>query len=187
MQSTPPSLLERLRQAQEPVSWGQFVRLYTPLLFYWARRLGLQDADASDLVQDVLTQLLQKLPKFDYDRDRSFRNWLRTVLHNHWRARQRRASPVPAGGSDALAQVAAPEDSDNLTEREYREYVVRRALELMQSDFAGNTWKACWEHIACGRPAAEVAQRLGMSVGAVYVAASRVLSRLREELKGLLD
>ena len=76
---TPASLLERLRQPAPESARTRFVQLYTPLLFFWARRLGLRDADAADLVQDVLTLLVRNLPEFSYDRNRSFRAWLRTV------------------------------------------------------------------------------------------------------------
>ncbi len=73
MDSTPPSLLERLRLPGEEAAWGRFVELYTPLLFFWARRLGLQEADAADLVQDVFRALVRKLPGFVYEPGKSFR------------------------------------------------------------------------------------------------------------------
>ena len=57
----------------------------------------------------------------------------------------------------------------------------------MQAEFAPGTWKACWEHVVMGRPAAEVAAELGLALGSVYVAKSRVMSRLRQELQGLLE
>ena len=83
--------------------------------------------------------------------------------------------------------AAAPDPFDSLIETEYRQQLAMRALELMQADFQPATWKACWEHAACGRPAAEVAAELGLTVNAVYLATSRVLRRLRQELEGLLD
>ncbi len=86
-----------------------------------------------------------------------------------------------------MAEVAAPEDEGAFGEVEYRRHLVSRALQLMQAEFAPRTWKACWEHVAAGRPAAEVAAELGISVGSVYVAKSRVMARLRQELAGLLD
>jgi RNA polymerase sigma-70 factor (ECF subfamily) len=92
---TPASLLERLRQPAQEQAWARFVQLYTPLLFAWARRLGLRDADAADLVQDVLVLLVRKLPEYTYDRNRSFRAWLRTVTLNCWRNRGRRAELPP--------------------------------------------------------------------------------------------
>ena len=73
MTKTPSSLLERLRQPFEPESWARFVSLYTPLIYAWARRVGLQEEDAADLVQDVLVTLLKVLPTFNYDRQQSFR------------------------------------------------------------------------------------------------------------------
>jgi len=57
----------------------------------------------------------------------------------------------------------------------------------MQTEFSPSMWKACWEHAVMGRPAAEVAAELGIRVGSVYVAKSRILARLRLELQDLLD
>jgi RNA polymerase sigma-70 factor (ECF subfamily) len=74
-----------------------------------------------------------------------------------------------------------------VSETEYRHWLVGRALELMRAEFQPTTWKACWECVVNSRPAADVAAELGISVGAVYMAKSRVLSRLRQELTGLLD
>ena len=184
---TPASLLERLRRPGEEDAWGRFVALYTPLLFFWARRLGCQDADAADLVQDTLLQLYQKLPDFLYDQQRSFRGWLRTVLLNKWRQRQRKpALPLASGDAD-LATVAASADGDGLSEVEYRQQLVGHALRIMRAEFSASAWKACWETIVAGRPTATVAAELGISPAAVRVARSRVLHRLRQELRGLLE
>jgi RNA polymerase sigma-70 factor (ECF subfamily) len=104
MDTTPASLLERLRQPNQANAWERFVELYTPLLMYWARRRGLHPQDAADLVQDVFTVLVEKLPEFTYDHRRSFRNWLRTVLVNKWRDhRRRRALPVQASRRTSFA------------------------------------------------------------------------------------
>src|ERR1700733_8814719 len=72
MLTTSPSLLDRLRQSPERQAWARFVDVYTPLLFAWAARLGLTGHDAADLVQDVFTILVEKLPEFRYDSDKSF-------------------------------------------------------------------------------------------------------------------
>jgi RNA polymerase sigma-70 factor (ECF subfamily) len=187
MHTTPVSLLERVRKPGEQQAWNRLVEMYTPLLFYWARRMGLQESDAADLVQDVFILLVHKLPEFVYDRRKSFRNWLRTILHNKWRDRLRRAS-VHARQDSGLTEMADSDDAlEELWEKEYRELLVARALELMQSDFQPTTWQACWETTVSGRPAAEVAAALGMTVDAVYAAKSRVLRRLRQELEGLLE
>jgi RNA polymerase sigma-70 factor (ECF subfamily) len=188
MHTTPVSLLERLRQSSDAAPWGRFVELYTPLLFYWARRLGLQESDAADLVQEVFAVLVQELPTFTYEPARRFRGWLWTITRNKWRERRRRLAARPAAAGDAgLDRALTPAPVEELDEAEYRKYLVDRALQLMQADFQPVTWKACWEYVVNGRPAAEVAAELGITANGVHLAKSRVLRRLREELSGLLD
>jgi RNA polymerase sigma-70 factor (ECF subfamily) len=190
MTATPVSLLKRLRQPaaqlRAATAWAEFVDLYTPLLYSWAGRLGMQPTDAADLVQDVFVILVQKLPEFEYDARKSFRAWLRTILMNRWRDRERRATARQADDS-ALERLPGPDQADEVEAAEYRQYLVCRALALMRREFRPATWQACWEHAVNGRPAAEVARELGLTVNAVYVARSRVLRRLREYLEHLLD
>ena len=184
MTRTPASLLQKLRGPPDPHDWARFVELYTPLLYAWARRAGLQEADAADLAQDALLLLVRRLPEFEYDRCGSFRAWLKTVALNLYRTRRRRATlPTQEGGPEP----AGPDHAPEFEEAEYRDYLVRRALELMRREFPPATWKACWEYAVAGRPPADVARELGLSVNAVYLAKSRVLARLRQELAGLLD
>jgi RNA polymerase sigma-70 factor (ECF subfamily) len=187
MLTTPPSLLVRLRQSPELEAWERFVEMYTPLLFAWTKRLDLDDHEAADMVQDVFAVLVEQLPRFVYDRDKSFRAWLKTILLNRWRnhARKRSAENLVGADMDELAeeQDAIPE----LEEAEYRQYLVSRAMALMQAEFEPVTWKACCEFVMGGRGAEEVARDLGISVNAVYLAKSRVIRRLRAELAGLLD
>ncbi|HEX5272452.1 MAG TPA: sigma-70 family RNA polymerase sigma factor [Gemmataceae bacterium] len=188
MDPTPASLLERLRDGGAVAAWGRFVDLYTPFLYHCTRRLGLRPEDAADLVQDVFAVLVRKLPEFEYDRDRSFRAWLRTVVVNKWRETLRRRAALPAGAAGPIPDdIVVPDDNDAFTEAEYRQHLIGRALRLMQGEFQPTTWRACWEHVVSGRSAAEVGAELGISEGAVYVAKHRVLRRLREELQGLLD
>jgi RNA polymerase sigma-70 factor (ECF subfamily) len=184
--NTPASLLMRLRQPAERAAWGEFVRLYTPILYQWAWRLGLRGQDADDLVQEVFLLLVQKLPSFTYDRNKSFRAWLRTVLLNKWRTNQRKAALVSPTNL-AADDVPGPDYAGELEEAEYRTYLVGRALRLMQADFEPTTWRACWEYVIRGRPPAEVAAELGVSIAVVYSAKCRVLRHLRRELEGLLD
>lgn len=193
MDATPQSLIVRLcaeREADASVdqhAWSRFVALYTPLLYHWANRLEPQEADALDLVQDVFLLLHQKIPDFHYDRTQSFRSWLRTVLYNKWCDRGRMRQPPSTPGSDQISTVSVEDPLELMTEEDYRRYLVRRAMELMQTDFEPSTWKAFWETSVQSRPAAEVAAELGLSLAAVYKAASRVRQRLRQELEGLLD
>lgn len=187
MDETSASLLERLRRPTDAEAWVRFTQLYTPLLFHWARRIGLRQEDAADLVQDVLTMLIRELPRFAYEPSGSFRGWLRTVTLNRWRnARRKRSESLLAAAPGGEVETAMPDHVPEIVEADYRRYLVGRALELMKASFRPSTWKACWEHVVLDRPAADVAVELGISEGAVYIATSRVLARLREELRGLL-
>jgi RNA polymerase sigma-70 factor, ECF subfamily len=188
MLPTPASLLQRLRAPGERRAWDEFVELYTPLLFHWARRAGVQEADAADLVQDVFVVLVRKLPEFEYDPARGFRGWLRTITLNKWRERLRKRAAAPAAANHApLEEVPAPPGAEPFWETEYRQLLTRRLLEVMRTAFQPTTWKACWETAVEGRSAAEVGGELNLSPGAVRAAKFRVLCRLQAELEGLLD
>ncbi|HEV3255485.1 MAG TPA: sigma-70 family RNA polymerase sigma factor, partial [Gemmataceae bacterium] len=152
------------------------------------RQVRLQEQDAADLVQDVFAVLLHKLPEFKYDPTKSFRAWLRTVMLNKWRdSRKRRTVPCVELHDGGLSQIAGPDGARGLEESEFRQYLVRRTLRLIQPEFQAGTWKAFQEYLVAGRPATEVARRAGISLNALYLAKSHVLRRLREELDGLLD
>jgi RNA polymerase sigma-70 factor (ECF subfamily) len=138
-------------------------------------------------VQEVLLVLLQKLPEFRYDQQQSFRGWLRAVLLNRWRDQRRAALPAAGPDDPPLVALAGPDAAADLEEADYHRYLVRRALELMKSEFQETTWRACWETVANSRSPAETAALLGLSVPAVYMARCRVLARLRDELAGLVD
>jgi RNA polymerase sigma-70 factor (ECF subfamily) len=187
MTKTPSSLLERLRQPFEPDAWGRFVALYTPMMYSWARRAGLQEQDASDLLQEVFITLLRVLPTFSYDRHRSFRRWLRTVTLNKWRSLRKHRDYRVHGEQADLNLVAGENELEALWEAEYQQHLIGTMLNIMCADFQEKTWKACWETTVASRPAADVAAELGLTVGAVYAAKFRVLDRLRQELKDLLD
>src|SRR5689334_15765725 len=105
MNSTPASLLVRVRERTDQDAWARFVELYTPFLYAWARRLELSPEEAADLVQDVFTLLIQKLPQFEYRQQGGFRAWLKTVTLNKWREKHRRrtvptAQPLPDDVAD---------------------------------------------------------------------------------------
>jgi|SRR5581483_6641490 len=185
MSTTPLTLLERLRTSSDPAAWRRFVELYTPLLFAWARRLGLREAEAADLVQDVFLHLLNKLPAFVYDRKQSFRGWLKTVAHNLWRNSRQRRSRAATGAIDLDALPGR--EAEAFWEADYRQFLVDRALAVMKTDFEPATWQACWEFVVNGRSAEDVAGALGITAEAVRAAKYRVINRLRRELAGLLD
>lgn len=185
MQHTPVSLLERICRRPDEPSWERFVILFTPLLSRWAERLGVPAAEKEDLLQEVFTLLLRRLPEFRYDPQQSFRAWLWTVFHRHtlaWRKRQQRALPL---SPDQLEALASPDNVAEASESEYRRVLCERALRLVRTDFPPQTWQLFWQVSVEGRPGVEVARELGVSANAVYLARGRVLARLREELAEL--
>jgi RNA polymerase sigma-70 factor (ECF subfamily) len=185
MDTTSPTLLARLAAPGESEAWDRFTRLYTPLLLGWAARLGFQPADAADLSQDVLLKLVRLLPEYRRGEGQSFRGWLFRVATNQARDFHRRRATRPMPAAEGLSGVA--DASVEMTEAEYRQALVRRGLELIRGDFTEATWAAFTGVMVDGRTAAEVATALGVSVNVVYLARHRVLTRLRQELDGLLD
>ena len=191
MNSTSVNLLERLREPQAESAWQRFVELYAPLVFYWARQKGLNADDASDLLQDVLATLLTKLPEFQYDPDRRFRGWLRTITVNRVTDMHRRNAirslQTELDSTAVLNRLTQADSNDLFIESEYRAVVINGALDLLRSEFQPVTWQACWLQIVEGQPASAVASQLNIPLNSVYLAKSRVLARLRQELEGLMD
>jgi len=188
MSRTPASLLERLKRTDNQDAWRQFVPLYMPLIYRWALQAGLGKNEASDLVQEVFLVLVEKLRDFQYDAQRSFRSWLKTVTVNKWREQVRRRSPgVQSIADNNLPDAECPNVAELLEETEYRRRLVRSAMQIVQADFEPATWTAWCGFVVEGRPAKDVAAELGLSVNAVYLTKGRVLARLRQELNGLVD
>ncbi len=186
MVTTSLTLLERLQNEQDIEAWQHFVDLYTPLVYRWVCRTGIPSHSTADLVQDIFVILLRSLPRFEYDPARSFGAWLRTTTLNRCRDHLRRRQHLTVTMSSET-EPTAPDDLDGLFEEEYHTYLARRALDLMQTHFEFATWKACWETVVEGRRARDVAQELGISENAVYIARGRVLRRLRDELDDLWE
>jgi RNA polymerase sigma-70 factor (ECF subfamily) len=186
IQSTSQSLLIRLRTADDAAAWDRFVDLYTPLLFYWARKTGLNSQDAADLVQEVLAIVFQKLPTFQYDESKSFRGWLRTVTLNRHRehCRKKMLAMQDVGQSD-LEAIA--ESAQSIWDFEYKRRLVAQAMNLIEPEFKPATWAAVRDFVLTNEHAASIAKRHGISVWTVYSAKTRFLELLREQLEGLLE
>jgi RNA polymerase sigma-70 factor (ECF subfamily) len=194
MPDTSVSLLQRLRLQPDDGTWKRFIDIYEPLIQGWLRRYSVAPEDAEDLSQEVMAILVRKLPEFQHNGQQgAFRNWLRTVTVNQLRLlwRIRKGKPAGRGGSDVaqmLDQLADPESSlSRVWDQEHDRHVARRLMELIEPQFEPKTWLAFRRVALEGRKAAEVAGELGISVNAVLLAKSRVLSRLRREMAGLTD
>jgi len=187
--TTRPSLLARIRDARDREAWRQFVEVYAPLVYRFGRRCRLQDADAADLTQDVLQAVARASRRLDYDPGRgSFRAWLFTVVRSklcNFRDRQRRRERGAGGAATqaALDQLAAPGEEEALWDLEYERGLFAWAAESVRAGFEESSWQAFWQTAVEGRPGKEVARALGISVGAVYIAKSRILARLKERIQ----
>jgi RNA polymerase sigma-70 factor (ECF subfamily) len=190
--ATRASLLVRLRDGGDAGAWQEFVRLYAPVIYGFARKRGLQDADAADMMQEVLRSVSNAAHRLEYDPARgTFRGWLFTVtrnkIFNFLEGRGRR----PQGSGDSRVQQRLEEHADGdgklsaEWDADYQRAMAARAMELVKGEFQGSTWEAFLLTAVEGHPPAQVAGRVGLSVGAVYVAKSRVLTRLRQEIERL--
>src|SRR5262245_26614927 len=184
---TRPSLLVRLRDAADAEAWRQFVDLYAPLVYRFARGRGLQDADAADLTQDVLHAVARGSGRLEYDPARgTFRGWLFTVARNKLHTFLKRQQRHRQHTEDVeVEQLLAGPDADEaaLWEQEYEQRLFDWAAEQVRGHFQDRTWQAFWQAAVEGRPPRDVAAALGLSVGAVYIAKSRVLARLKEQVQ----
>ncbi|QEG21895.1 sigma-70 family RNA polymerase sigma factor [Mariniblastus fucicola] len=186
-ETTRVSLLQQLRCKQDSRAWSKFVHLYTPLICQWVADLRVPTPQRNDVVQEVFIVLLGKISTFQYDAKLSFRGWLRTVTINKCRDFLRKQNRLSEPTFVAHLELAEADDTQLLTQQEYRSHLAANALSLMKKHFSETTWRACWEHVAKGRPAPEVAAELGISPNAVYLARGRVLQRLKQELAGLWE
>ena len=188
--STRASLLVRPRDPRDERAWAEFVDIYTPLVHRLARQGGLQEADAADLAQEVFRAVATAIDRFDPDPGRgSFRGWLfrivRNLTINALAARGRQ--PRGSGDTDVLRlleeQPAPAPVASGCFDVEYRRRLFDWAVEQIRGEFSPAAWQAFWMTGVEGRPAGEVAETLGTTVGTVYYYKSRVMARLRRTIE----
>jgi RNA polymerase sigma-70 factor (ECF subfamily) len=191
---TRPSLLVRIRDSSDHQAWSQFVELYAPLIYGFARKHGLQDADAADLTQDVLRVVAKTIHGLDYDRQRgSFRGWLFTVVRNKLHNFVTRRRPYEHGTGDTGAhkllqeQPAPEEEAGALWEEDYEKQLFACAAKQVQSRVQESTWQAFWQTAVLGKSGKDVAKELQLTVAAVYLAKSRVMAQLKEQVRQLRE
>ena len=165
------------------------------MLYGWLRRCSLPDADADDLVQEVLRVAAAELPHFEHNhRPGALRTWLRKVLVNRLRDFQRsqRTRAAVRANTDLLSQLAdqLEDPASRLSqawERAHDEHVARKLLKLIEPEFQPQTWRAFYRVALDGVDPEVVAAELAISVASVYAAKSRVLKRLRQECQDFLE
>lgn len=186
--STSPSLLNRAR-ANDPRAWSRLVHLYSPLIYSWIRRAGIDEHDSADITQEVLSSLPRGLSRLDSLEKRvSFRAYLGGMTRNKVNdfLRKKLSDKPPQLIPPEWIQEVADESGSTTEASDTDRLLANRALDLIKTDFQSQTWQAFWRTAVLSQSASAVAMDLNMKVGSVYTARSRVLARLRTELDGLL-
>lgn len=190
---TRQSLVLRAQTGDEG-AWRDLTLVYRPWITGLLTHQSIPRHEADDLVQEILLGVVQSLPRFEHSGRRgAFRAWLRTIARNsladYWKAKARAArnNGRPAD-PEAIDRVEDPEARmDRLWDEEHDRYVLRCLLDILDLEFEPSTVKAFRLVALEGRSNCDAASELGLSVGAVYAAKSRVLRRLRAEAHGLID
>jgi RNA polymerase sigma factor (sigma-70 family) len=189
---TRPSLLARIKDPGDRQAWAEFVDLYAPVIYGYALKHGLQDADAADLTQEVLSAVARSAARLAYDPAKGkFRGWLFRVVRNELAdfATARRRHRPGSGDTDVkrrLEEEPAPSADEVATwEREYERQLFARACEQIRRDFQESTWQAFWLTAIQGKSGKDVAGVLNLTTAAVYLAKRRVTERLKEQIEYL--
>ena len=183
------SLIARLQDPDDIAAWDNFLDLYAPIIYRSARRLGLQTADADDVVQEVLTAVTRSVSRWIKRDDRGpFRAWLFRIARNKSIdfLTRRKHRPWATGGDVAAQQlnhVPAPADVSSQFDFELRRTIFVQASEIVRSRVSETTWEAFHRTSVLQEPIEDVAKQLGVSVGSVYISRSRVMKRLQNEVK----
>jgi RNA polymerase sigma-70 factor (ECF subfamily) len=183
-------LLVRIRDLENGDAWKEFVEIYTPLIYGYCRKHGLQEADAADVAQEVMRVAAQAMPEFEYDAQRGkFRGWLFEITRYRllkFFDRQRR---MPQAATETTLQRFSDQepgpDEQARWEQDYRQRLFDWAAEKARPEFQRATWDAFWRTAVESVSVKETAGELGISIGAVYIARSRVMARLRELIENL--
>ena len=188
MQETRVSLIHRVRDPADGAAWAEFVSIYQPLLMAYLRKRGVNEHDAADVVQEVFARLVPAMADFELDTERGrFRTWLWRVTHNALSDWARRRATRDRAEQEWIDQHEPPADDAPHGEWDemYRRRILEVVLERVRASSLPATWSCFEGRILNGRPAAEIAAALEISVNAVYVNASRLLARVREECADL--
>ena len=190
---TRQSLLLQLHQRSND-AWAEFLQVYEKAIYNFCRRRGLQDADAQDVTQDVLTAVDRRVGTWDSNPSKgTFRGWMfrvaRNIAVNKFLERSRQAA---ASGDTIVAQMLAelPDSEDAQSTAfwmEYRRGLMHWAAKRVKPDVSEFAWKSFWKTAIEGKKADEVAQELGKSVGNVYTAKCRVFARIKNLISQMDD
>ncbi len=179
--ATRASLLAALRDGPGAPGWREFFEYYAPAVYRVARMRALDKHDADDIVQQVMLSITRHIDGFNYDRDRGqFRQWVRRIAENKINDYRRRRSKVTAALRDDLPGEQV--DVESLWDAQWRLQDILFCLDEVAADFAPRRVEAFRLYVMEDISAAEVAERLGMTVGHVYVTRTQIINRIRERM-----
>ncbi len=190
--TTQPSLLYRLRNTKDKEAWARFVQIYTPVVYRYCKRHRLRGADAADVSQDVLMAIARAMPRFNYDPSQgTFRAWLFTVVRSKLSTFASRLARQIQGTGETdvhlnLAAQPSPEEEADW-DKECAQRLFDWASEEIKKESSEKTYQAFWRTAVKNQPTSEVAAALGMTVGAVYIARSRVMAQIRARIKNVSE
>lgn len=186
------SLLLRLRNADDGAAWSEFIDNYGSMLYRFVRSRGLQDADAADIVQDVFRRVGAAIGRLDYDKEKGgFRAWLFTITRNRLNSyfesqkRHGRVGNDTAQYEQLQQLVRGGDEMQQAWEYEHMRMLAGKAMMEVENKVEPMTWQAFRMTTVDNLNANETGKRLNMTPGAVYVAKSRVIAKLREVIKRL--
>jgi RNA polymerase sigma-70 factor (ECF subfamily) len=184
---------------------AELCRIYWYPLYGFARRRGLAPADAEDLTQGFLADLLARdaVTQADATRGR-FRTFLLNSF-DHYRSHERaRAHAAKRGGGQAVVSLdlmhaaegwfrsepATTESPERVYDRKWAMSLIDMTLAAVRREYAANGKAAWFDELKAalwgGRgevPYAEIARRLGSTEGAVKVAVHRLRQRFGERFR----
>jgi len=196
---TRQSLLTRLRDWRDDDGWREFFDTYWRLIYNVARKSGLADAEAQDVVQNTFIYLSRRMPNFHYDRTRgSFKSWLRVVTRSrisaHWRREKTTGpllrGPLPdeeSGVSDLLASIPDPaaDALDEVWQSEWQTNLLDAAFRRVRAKVSSQQLLIFRMASGDNLPLSQVAKKLDVNIAQVYLARHRVGRLLKTEIEKL--
>ncbi len=183
---TQPKLLERLRDAADPLARDEFFERYWRLIHGYARHRGCSDHTAEEIVQDVMLAVFESRDVFHYDPARGrFRDWLSRIVRNHVvRRRRRPAERIRAPGGPPQAGAAEPPADDpppdEFWQTAFEQSLLLALLDVVRQAVAPRTYQAFELFTLHDLPGEDVARLTGLTRNAVYQARKAVLQRLKD-------
>ena len=187
--NTSHSLLDRLKSTSSSSDWDTFVEIYRPFILSQLNRFGIAGADAEDICQDSLTQVFKAIGGFDHNgRIGAFRNWLRTIV----RQRISRYLSNPKSKNGPAASISPDEIAIENTlavhwDKEHDQYVLNKLMQLISKDFTETSWRSFHRIVIGSEDPKVVAQSMSLTLNSVMISKSRIMRRLRELGRGMID